>query len=846
MPVEVACPGCGSKLKAPDNMIGKKAKCKKCLTSFRIPGEVPEHDSASDSQMLSVVNMAAPAFPDQDESVPMARAVDDSELAAPAPPIRPVVQPSGSRPGLGSGKASPPAKTSGSTPGRPAVTDGSLNGSSPGRPGVPTRPSKPSLPAVPPTVPAAKPAPVPPPVPVQELLTLDEEPQEVAELTSVPLAPEPAVSDDPFAFTSNPAAEFREDPKSKKKGKDPANRVDISPKSPSKPKLPSVAEEPPAPAQDDPFSFNANPAPPAKSKTKKQERVEQLDEEQPKPRGKQKVKPAPDQTGAESFAGAGNAPAPIDANDPFSFGDTASLDRGSAGGRNSIDEDDDDSDEGESRQRKRKGEQGSNKMLMFAGILGVLAIGACIAGIIVFITKSQPEPPKKTTEKTEEPAPTPTPAPAPEAAKEDPNAGKKDPPKKETGKKEPGKKDSTNTPKREPKAPPEPGSVPMMGLPPNLPKYQFRPLPEKLKPKQDLSESPISIDVAFDKVKKFFPPLNRRDNDTVVVWQSSPGAGRADRLVVENYGSTGTKIGRLEFDADGKDVKCDVSADSKVFAAVVNGKVSAWNMAKTNTPLLEGFDPYADKPAHKKAGLAAVYIPKNSGTLLTVSTAGAMHLFEIAGKTQLGEFIPENGTPGKIVHGKTVAIDDAHTSVVVAIGGFIYQVSTQDLSMLYRKINISGEAGRSFGIAVLGTPGRIAYAIEADNAKSKDTKDQALLIFVPNDDAPVVFRWQDSAGEPTNVAWAGAELVVVGTTRGVVWFEQGLEGKKFSPLAMVEVPGGKGLHDATEHSHWYLIPTSANPMRSVILEIQIPRPGLEDRPSNPFPTWRLDERKLWE
>lgn len=845
MPVEVACPGCGSKLKAPDNMIGKKAKCKKCMTSFRIPGGDPGVDSAGDSQMLSVISMATPAMPDEDESVPMARAVEDSELPMPATPVKPVTAPSGSRPGIGSVKASPPAASTGSSPGRsgvasgpssgsspgkPGVASGPSSGSTPGKPGVASKPSKPSMAGIPPKAPVVKPAPVPPPAQIPELQPIeDEEPSEIAELPTVPYSSVPPVSDDPFAFASNPAAEYRDEPKSKKKIKDSEIREDVSTKPPSKPKrseLPAAA----APAQDDPFSFNAAPTPPAKPKTKKQEQAKEAIEEKPKARDKQKAKPT------------------TEVNDPFSFGDNSSPDPGMGGDLTYDQEneagDDDNSEQDEGPRYKRKGEQGSNKMLMFAGGLGILAIVACIAGIIVFTMKSQPEPAKKSTEKTEEPAPTPAPTPAPapvpETPKEDPNAGKKDSPKKDTGKKDAPK--TTGAPKKDPKSTMEPGSAGMMSLPANITKYQFRPLPAKATPKQELTGVPIRVDVPFDKIKKYFLPLNRKNNDIVVVWQANSGAGRAERLTVESYGGdTGAKVGRFEFEGDGKDVKCDVSTDGKVFAAVVNGKVSAWSLAN-KTPILEGFDPYADKPVHKSAGLAAVYVPKNSSNILTVSTAGAMHLFEIAGKTPLGEFIPESRAPGKIVQGKNVSVDDAHTSIVLAVGAFIYQLSTQDLSTVYRKINVGGEAGRSFGISVLGTPGRIAYAVETDSDKKKD---RALLLFPPNDDVPVQFRWQDSAGEPTNVAWAGADFVVVGAAKGAVWFEQRSEGNKYSPLAMVETPGGKGLHEATENSHWYLIPTSADPTRSVILELGIPNSGLEPG-SNPYPTWRLDEKGLWQ
>ena len=58
----VPCPGCQSTLKAPENMAGKKAKCKKCGVSFRIPGgEEPSGDTASDGHMLSAMDLPVPA-----------------------------------------------------------------------------------------------------------------------------------------------------------------------------------------------------------------------------------------------------------------------------------------------------------------------------------------------------------------------------------------------------------------------------------------------------------------------------------------------------------------------------------------------------------------------------------------------------------------------------------------------------------------------------------------------------------------------------------------------------------------------------------------------------------------
>src|SRR5262245_50561950 len=55
--LEVACPGCGAKLKAPDTSAGRKAQCKKCGTSFRLPGSAAA--SAGEAQMLSAVDVPA-------------------------------------------------------------------------------------------------------------------------------------------------------------------------------------------------------------------------------------------------------------------------------------------------------------------------------------------------------------------------------------------------------------------------------------------------------------------------------------------------------------------------------------------------------------------------------------------------------------------------------------------------------------------------------------------------------------------------------------------------------------------------------------------------------------------
>jgi len=63
MPLEVACPACGTKLRAPNDAVGKRVKCRKCEHRFRIPGDIPGEiiaEPVGESQMLSIVEPASP------------------------------------------------------------------------------------------------------------------------------------------------------------------------------------------------------------------------------------------------------------------------------------------------------------------------------------------------------------------------------------------------------------------------------------------------------------------------------------------------------------------------------------------------------------------------------------------------------------------------------------------------------------------------------------------------------------------------------------------------------------------------------------------------------------------
>lgn len=99
MSLEVACPNCQTRLKAPEGMAGKKARCKKCQYSFRIPGEPASAvDPVEDSQHLSVIDSPfsfdAPAPAKEPAKKEAATATKDAvKKPAPAPADNPFAIP---------------------------------------------------------------------------------------------------------------------------------------------------------------------------------------------------------------------------------------------------------------------------------------------------------------------------------------------------------------------------------------------------------------------------------------------------------------------------------------------------------------------------------------------------------------------------------------------------------------------------------------------------------------------------------------------------------------------------------------------------------------------------------
>ncbi|HSQ57348.1 MAG TPA: hypothetical protein VLM40_16620, partial [Gemmata sp.] len=195
MPLHVKCPACGAKLKAPEDRLGKKARCNKCNTSFRIPKDLPR-DAATDAAKSRPGGTALPPLSDLDDAIPMATAADDLETppladATPTPPGRP----------FDSGESPPKKVEETAIPRAPAD-----RGSSPPARRNATPPSGEtpargkSKPVLPPT-----PANPPPPNAEPEILSLEDDgpPQEThtASGTSIPTVSDSlAFTGDPFAF----------------------------------------------------------------------------------------------------------------------------------------------------------------------------------------------------------------------------------------------------------------------------------------------------------------------------------------------------------------------------------------------------------------------------------------------------------------------------------------------------------------------------------------------------------------------------------------------------------------------------------------------------------------------
>jgi hypothetical protein len=787
--LDVSCPSCGAKLKADEKMAGKKAKCKKCGTGFRIPGD-KVGESLAEGQTLGT---PAPPLPGDDAGVAMAMAVDDDvPMAAPlAPPPPPAAKPAEvaalpsadpfdfSKPAAPAAKpAAPPAAQPAPPTAAPAKAAFGAAKSAPPAP-VPPKPAAPPPPAPAAKVapPAAKPAPP------------------AAEPEPVPEAAEVVDEDDnPFSFGGGGAAAAKKNgakddaPKKEKDAdaKPKAEDPEPKPKKKAAPK-PKADDDDDAPAVDpnNPFTLGALlDGPPAPPEPKKKKRGEEDDDE---PKAKKK----PKKDGEEG-----------------------------------------DADEDKPGYRRPEERGGKGMAVLITLVVGGLALALGGAAVVRYMKDKRADAVAEAKRKAEEEA---------KKKNEDPFANTPpgpggpgpEPKGKDPEPKPKGKDDTKGKVEPKPKDVNPASGKPMIGVP-KLKAVTVAPVGDKLT-NSDKPKDGLVLDSALGAVRRVFPRAKKTDELFVLV-QTNPGAGGAgEQLALDVYTASNARdaAARIEFPGDSV---AQPIADliptpdgGALFVAGILGKVHVWNV-REKRKLADGLDPYADKPAHRAAGLAAVFFAPGGKQVVTVSTAGAVLLVDLASGKAVSEFVPEHGTAGRVLLGTSVAKAEGNGSVAVAVAGVVYQVKVAPGLEVVRKLDLGGDVGRSMGVAVSGTPGRILYTFETNDGGKKD-KVVAMLALDDKGKGPQFFAFPTGAAgtDGKGAVFAGGELGGALTDKGAVWFDDD-EGK-IVPL-MATVPTASAQFYGSGDNIWYAIPDPKMPAKTVLAAISAELNDREDLKKN--------------
>ncbi len=701
--VEVACPGCGVKLKAPETMIGKKAKCKKCQVSFRIPGSAatagespPSPSNRPRDTDKTEVMMALPVDDDKTTPLPVPPTPDIASLPSADPfdfgpvkaPVTPPIKP-----------ASPKAATpSAALP-------------------APARPTNPRSSAPP------------------QALSLDDE------CDPLPLSKNSPPS--PAAMSARLEANYEASAPSAT----PPEPVDHEPYNPFADLSPSAVEEPP-------------PARQAKDKEKK-----------PKEKSPQQEK----QKSGDSSSDAEDPPKP--------------------------------------RYQRPQGKRGAILALVFSGLFGIAALALGVTAVIIFQQSRQAEEQAKQDKKAEQPAPTPNdPNPPPIAKESEPPPSSQD-------------KDPKPEPKPQPK-PPAPGMRPAVVFN-RLGTFTISALPDK--PQLDDKPSPEQIrhlETPLSTIKRIFPPADPTTGDTYVLSQTATAVGDSgEKLALDTYGPAGNRFAeaRIEYTGDGLiEPIADVyaAADGAFFLTCVGGKLHVWSLGDKPTKIADGLSPYAEKPEHAKAGVAAAFFAANPKQVILVSTAGGVLLYDLETRKPIKDFLPPHGKPGKVFLNRSIAKAPDGESIVVAVAGVLYQIAAKpDLSVL-RKYDLDGDVEESKALAASGTPGRLLYVFTT--IPDKMNRQERVILGLPLGDAakPVTYHFPAGmVGEPKSAIWAGEEFGGVATERGVIWFDDH-EGK-FAPLVMTQVPTA-GLYFSGQNHFWYTVPHAKDENKCTLIGLSMP------------------------
>ncbi|MFO0796707.1 MAG: hypothetical protein U0804_04465 [Gemmataceae bacterium] len=523
----------------------------------------------------------------------------------------------------------------------------------------------------------------------------------------------------------------------------------------------AVADEPPA----DPFAFSAAPA--KKDKT---------------PRAEE--------------------PPTADAGDPFSFSPAAAP----KAARKPRDADDEDDAPAPRKKPAAKGGGGLIKVAVAAAVFALVA-GGVVAGVLVYLANSKPGEVAKGDGKDTKKLDPPANEPAPPPEKEEPPAKAKE----TKGSK------GTTTPAVGKGTKGSKGSGAMLALPAGKP-LTFPPRPAAPKDPAAPASNPVPLAVPFAEVRRFFPP-GVRDAEIGVVWRSAAGfQGAGEKLTLTLFSAdSGRETAKVEADGDGAaDPACDLSADAGTFAVGnrTTGRVTVWDVKK-KAKKLDAFDPFAAKPEHKAAKLAAVYLTQPPDKLVTVTSAGVVTVWDVATKAEVGEFVPPRAAPGKVVAGRGTAVMTNRQGVVVAVGGAVYTVSAGGAGGAVAELG--GDVGRSLALSV-SPAGRVVYAFETD----ADGKKEKAVAHMSEGKTGPILRWPADAPEPTAAWWAGDRVAAVSAGPGTAVVIDADEG--FRVQGVVRAAEDKMASALTE-SLWGLIPMAGDAKRCAAVEMGLPLPG---------------------
>jgi len=777
--LDVSCPSCGSKLKADEKMAGKKAKCKKCGTGFRIPG-AKVGESLAEGQMLSTLGAPAPPLPGDDAGVAMAVPLDDEPpMAAPVAPPAPAPKPAEvaalpsadpfdfSKPAAPAAKPAAPPATQPAPP--TAAPAKAAFGAAKSAPAAPV-PPKPAAPPPPPPVakaapPAAKPAPPP-----------------AAEPEPVPEAAEVVDEDDnPFSFGGGGAAAAKkkgakDDAPKKEKDADAkpkAEDAEPKPKKKAAPK-PKADDDDDAPAVDpnNPFTLGALlDGPPAPPEPKKKKRGEEDDDE---PKAKKK----PKKDGEEG-----------------------------------------DADEDKPGYRRPEERGGKGVAVLITLVVGGLALALGGAAVVRYmkdkradaevIAEAKRKAEEEAKKKNEDPF-----------AGNPPNPGGPDP----KDKVDPKPKDKVD-PKGKDKVDPKPKekevgpSGKAMLTVAKLKAVTVAPVGDKPK-LTDGQKDRVELATPFAAVRRAFPRAKAGD-DLYVLVQTNPGAGgTGELLALDTYSASGARdaAARIEFPGDSvpQPIADLISTpEGTFFLAGIVGNLHVWKVG-TKEKVANNLDPYKEKPAHRAAGLAAAFFAPGGKQVVTVSTAGAVLLVDLASGKAVSEFVPPDGTALRVALGTGVTKAEGNGSIAVAVAGVVYVVKVAPGLEVARKLDLGGDVGQSLGVAV-SSAGRVLYAFET-NADGKKDKAVAVLPLDDKGKGPQFFAFPTGAVGATGkgAAFAGGTFAALVTDKGAVWFDD--DDGKVVPL-MATVPTAGAQFYGTDLHFIYVIPDPKAPAKSTFVAV---------------------------